>query len=114
MADYFADYGRNRERAGGDAHGVVNRNLDVVESGVDTAIDSTKQVVHELRGKAQEVADGWLDRVNRSWEEQRPRVERYMDAHPWIVLGGLLLLAYLFSASDRRYQGPVIYSRHQI
>jgi ElaB/YqjD/DUF883 family membrane-anchored ribosome-binding protein len=59
-----------------------------VESGVDSAIESTKQVVRELRGKAQEVADAWVDRQNQSWEEQRPRIERYMDAHPWIVLEG--------------------------
>ena len=108
MTNYFTNYGGNRERAG-EAHGVVSRNLDVVESDVDSAIDSTKQIVHELRGKAQKVADAWLDRVNQSWEEQRPRIERYMDAHPWIVLGGLLLLAYLFSGNERRHQSVKSY-----
>jgi hypothetical protein len=83
---------------------VVSHNLDAVESGVDTAIDGAKDVVHEFRGKAQELADAMLDRVNDSWQRQRPRVEAYMDAHPWIVFGGLILLAYLFSGNQRNQQ----------
>ena len=80
------------------------QNLDAVETGIDSAIDGAKQVVHEFRGKAQEIADAMLDRVNRSWEEQRPRMEAYMNAHPWLVLGGLVLLAYLFSGNQRTGQ----------
>jgi hypothetical protein len=90
-----------RHEQGGASRGVVSQNLDAVESGVDTAIDGAKDVVHEFRGKVQDVADTMLDRVNKSWQEQRPRVEAYMNAHPWVVFGGLILLAYLFSGNQR-------------
>jgi hypothetical protein len=97
----MAQQERTQEWRGRDARGVVSQNLDSVESGVDEAIDSAKETVHEFRGKAEEVADAVLDRVNRSWERQRPRIEGYMTSHPWIVFGGLILLAYLFSAKER-------------
>ena len=97
----MAQQERTQEWRGRDARGVVSQNLDSVESGVDEAIDSAKEAVHEFRGKAEEVADAVLDRVNRSWERQRPRFEAYMTSHPWIVFGGLILLAYLFSAKER-------------
>ena len=95
------NYGGRSEQGTGSARGAVSDNLDAVESGVDTAIDGAKDVVHEFRGKAQEFADAMLDRVNRSWQRQLPRVEAYMDAHPWVVFGGLVLLAYLFSGHQR-------------
>ena len=102
---YLVDRGGGGSEQGhGQARAVVRQNLDVVESGVDTAIDGAKQVVHELRGKAQEVTDAMLDRVNRSWQDQRPRIEAYMDAHPWVVFAGLVLLAYVFSGNQRRQQ----------
>ena len=97
----MAQQERTQEWRGRDARGVVSQNLDSVESGVDEAIDSAKEAVHEFRGKAEEVADAVLDRVNRSWERHRPRIEAYMTSHPWIVFGGLILLAYLFSAKER-------------
>jgi CHASE3 domain sensor protein len=104
MASASMNYGsRSGERAE-DARGVVNQNLDAVESGVDTAIDGAKDAVHEFRGKAQDMADAILDRVNRSWQQQRPRIEAYMNAHPWVVFGGLILLAYVFSANQRSQQ----------
>ena len=102
MANYLASYGR--EYGTKDAREVVSQHLDAVESGVDNAIDGSKQVVHDLRCKAQEAADTLLDRVNRSWEKQRPRIEAYMEAHPWVVLGGVILLAYVFSADQRSDQ----------
>jgi hypothetical protein len=98
------NYGGRSERGGGSVRGVVGHNLDAVESGVDTAIDGAKDVVHEFRGKAQEFADAMLDRVNRSWQQQLPRIEAYMDAHPWVVFGGLVLLAYVFSGHQRDQQ----------
>ena len=101
MANISTDVGGPRKSGAEGAHGVVDHNLDAVESGVDTAIDGAKGVVHEFRGKVQDLADGLLDRVNQSWEEQRPRVEAYMNAHPWVVFGGLILLAYLFSGNQR-------------
>jgi hypothetical protein len=101
MANYETSRSRSSEEGTGSARGVVSENLSAVESGVDTAIDGAKDVVHEFRGKAQELADTLLDRVNRSWQQQRPRIEAYMNAHPWIVFGGLILLAYLFSGNQR-------------
>ena len=85
----------------GTAKDVMNQNLDRVETGVDTAIDSTKQAVHELRNEAQDVVDRTLNRVKGAWEERRPRVEEYMDSHPWVVIAGLLLVAYLFSRTQQ-------------
>ena len=102
MANYRADHGLNREQGAEQARGVVSQNLDAVESGMDVAIDGAKDVIHEFRGKTQEVADELLDRVNQAWERQRPRVEAYMNSHPWIVFGGLILLAYIFSGPERR------------
>ena len=100
MANYSTDDGGS-EPGAETARGVVNHNLDTMESGVDTAIDGAKGVVHEFRGKVQELADALLDQVNTSWEEQRPRVEAYMNAHPWVVFGGLILLAYFLSGNQR-------------
>src|SRR5690242_10835025 len=73
MNNEATNYGGRSERGGGSVRGVVGHNLDAVESGVDTAIDGAKDVVHEFRGKAQEFADAMLDRVNRSWQQQLPR-----------------------------------------
>jgi hypothetical protein len=101
MATSSADYGRRGKQEAGDARGVVNENLDAVESSVDRAIDSAKDVVHDFRGKAQDVTDAMLARINQSWERQQPRIKAYMDAHPWVVVGGLVLLAYLISEKQR-------------
>jgi|SRR5690242_5560566 hypothetical protein len=100
MANYSTDVGGRTEPGAEAARGVVNQNLDAVETGVDTAIDGARDVVHEFRGKVQELADALLDRVNDSWEQQRPRIEAYMHAHPWVVFGGLILLAYLVSGNQ--------------
>lgn len=101
MANYSTGEGLSAEAGAEGARGVVTENLDAVESGVDTAIDSAKGAVHEFRGKVQELADAMLDRVNDSWEQQRPRVEAYMHAHPWVVFGGLILLAYFLSGNQQ-------------
>ena len=89
-----------RGRVVRNAHGVISQNLDTVESGVDIAVETAKEAVHELRGKAQELAGDTVKSVQRTWNKKRPRIERYMEAHPWIVLGGLFLLAYIFSAEQ--------------
>ena len=101
MATYSADYGRRGKQEADDARGVVNQNLDAMESGVDRAIDNAKDVVRDLRGKAQDVTNAMLDRVNQSWDRQQPRIKAYMDAHPCVVVGGLVLLAYLISENQR-------------
>jgi hypothetical protein len=85
-----------------DARGVISQNLDTVESGVDIAIDTAKEAVHEFRGKAQDIAGETVSQMQRTWDKKRPRIERYMDAHPWLVFGALLLLAYIFSGEQKR------------
>jgi ElaB/YqjD/DUF883 family membrane-anchored ribosome-binding protein len=97
----MARHSNTEDQLVGTAKDVMNQNLDRVESGVDTAIDSTKEAVHELRNEAEEVVDRTLNRVKGAWEGRRPSVEQYMDSHPWVVIGGLLLLAYLFSRAQR-------------
>jgi CHASE3 domain sensor protein len=108
MAIYSSDYGRREKQGGEDARAVVKQNLNAVESGVDLAIDSAKDVVHDLRDKAQDITEAMLDRVSQSWERQQPRIKAYMDAHPWVVVVGLILLAYLFSGSQQK-DHPVTY-----
>jgi hypothetical protein len=99
MANYQqADYSRRPVR---NARGVISQNLDTVESGVDLAIEAAKEAVHELRGKAEDVTDETVGRVQKLWDRERPRIERYMDTHPWVVIGALVLLAYLFSGERK-------------
>lgn len=97
---------RKEDKIGGISKGIGSQYFDPVEAGVDTAIDSTEDVVHELRGNAEKIVDHTmnriLDRLMSSWERQRPRIEEYMASHPWMVLGGLLLLGYLFAGSQRK------------
>jgi hypothetical protein len=92
---------RKEEDIVGAAQGLVTQNLEAVEVGVDTAIED---VVHEVRHEAQEAVDYALNRVKGTWEQQRPKIEEYMASHPWIVLGGLLLIGYLFSGAQRYRQ----------
>ena len=86
----MADYLRTEHEIEGTAEGIVSQNLDTVESEID-------RVVHELRGKAEEVADQIVTRAKKSWDQKRPQIEAYMESHPWIVFGALLVVAYLFS-----------------
>jgi hypothetical protein len=69
-----------------DARGVISQNLDTVESGADIAIESAKEVVHELRGNVQEVAGETLNQVRNSWDQKQTRIERYMSTiHGWCL-----------------------------
>lgn len=96
---------RAEDKIGGISTNVMSRNFDTVRTEVDTAIDSSQDFAHEMRSNAEKVLNHTmsrlLDRLMDSWEQQRPRVEGYMASHPWMVLGGLLLLGYLFSGSQR-------------
>jgi hypothetical protein len=85
----------------GAAQGVVTHNLDSMESKVDTAI---KDAVHEVRSEAEQVVDHTLNRFKGTWEQQRPKIEEFMALHPWMVLGGLVLLGYFFAGSRRTRQ----------
>ncbi len=91
---------QTREGTPTKAEGVVTDKLADVEAKVDTAI---QDVIHEARNEAQEVVDHTMNRVKGAWEAQRPKIEQFMAAHPWAVLGALLLLGYLLS-SNRRSQ----------
>lgn len=102
------DNDKNSDKLAGAAKTVANESLNTVEATMDSAIDSTKEAVHELRNEAMEAVNKTVDRtvgrVNETFEQQRPRVEQYIASHPWIMLGGLLVLAYLFTG--RRYSQP--------
>jgi ElaB/YqjD/DUF883 family membrane-anchored ribosome-binding protein len=80
----------------------VGENLDSVEAGVAQAIDETKEVVQEVRHGAQKVVDHALRRVKGAWEQRRPKVEEYVTSHPWVVLGSILLFAYLIVGGTQR------------
>lgn len=86
---------RQREnRIAGSVHAVVGETLDTLESELDTATEST---VHELRSQTQKIADLALNRLAQYVDEKIPKLEAYMASHPWVVLGGLLLVGYSLS-----------------
>lgn len=89
---------RTEDNVVGSAQDVVTQKLAAVEANVDTAI---QDVVHEMRSEAQDVVDQALNRLQATWERQRPKIEGYVAAHPWIVLGGLVLAGYLFAGRQR-------------
>src|SRR4051794_4528416 len=91
-------HARREDTLVGAAQGAVTHNLDAVEETVDTAI---ADAVHEARSGAQQVVDQTLNRVRGKWEEQRPKIEDYMAAHPWMVLAGLLVVGYLLAGIQR-------------
>jgi hypothetical protein len=86
-----------RGRTVRDARGVISQNLDTVESGVDIAIDTAKEAVHEFRGKAQEIAGETVSQMQRTWNKKRPKIERHMDTHL-----GLCLERFFFSHTSFR------------
>jgi ElaB/YqjD/DUF883 family membrane-anchored ribosome-binding protein len=102
------DNDRNSNKLAAAAKTVANEGLNTVEAAVGTAIDSTKESVHELRNDAMEAVNKTVgqtvDRVKETFDQQRPRVEQYIASHPWLMLGGLLALAYLFTG--RRHAQP--------
>jgi ElaB/YqjD/DUF883 family membrane-anchored ribosome-binding protein len=83
---------------------VSNETLNTVEAAVSSAIDSTKDVVHELRNDAMEAVNQTVDQtvgsVKETVEQQRPRFEQYIEEHPWIMLGGLVI-GWYFQARRR-------------
>jgi hypothetical protein len=93
------DRTREREnRIAGSAHAVVGKTLDTLESELDTATEST---IHQLRNQTQEMADQALNRLTLYVEQRISKIEAYMASHPWVVLGSLLILSYVFS--DAKY-----------
>ncbi|OQW37248.1 MAG: hypothetical protein A4E19_13865 [Nitrospira sp. SG-bin1] len=99
------DKGTHPDKLAGAAQSVVSEGLHTVEEAVNTAIDSTKDVVHELRNDATEAVDQTIGRtigrVKDTLDKQRPRFEQYISSHPWIALGSLLVLWYLLTGKRR-------------
>lgn len=89
------------DKLAGASKTMTNESLNTVEAAVNSAIDSTKEIVHELRNDAMEAVNRTVDqtvgRVKETLEQQRPRLEQYIASHPWIMLGGLLILGYLIT-----------------
>jgi ElaB/YqjD/DUF883 family membrane-anchored ribosome-binding protein len=92
---------RNGETIGESAQQVVDQELDAVEGGVDNAIDSTKDAVHELRNEAEDIIDRAFGRFKELWQDQQPKVEKYIASHPWLALGAFLLVGYLIAGRQR-------------
>jgi uncharacterized protein YjbJ (UPF0337 family) len=91
-----------KDRIAGTAQQLVNGELDTVEGGVDNAIDSTKDAVHELRNEAEDIIDRAFGRFKELWQDQQPKVEKYIASHPWLVLGGFLLVGYFIAGARQR------------
>jgi ElaB/YqjD/DUF883 family membrane-anchored ribosome-binding protein len=82
--------------------GMVEKNLDEVESQLDSTVDRAKGAVHELRNETQEAAaqaavqlKGWLDRVQGSIQAQ-------LASRPWIVIVVVLAIGFLFARIPSR------------
>jgi hypothetical protein len=95
-----------KDRIAGTAQQLVNGELDTVEGGVDNAIDSTKDAVHELRNEAEDIIDRAFGRFKELWQDQQPKVEKYIASHPWLVLGGFLLVGYFIAGARQRNSTP--------
>ena len=91
-----------KDRIAGTAQQLVNGELDTVEGGVDNAIDSTKDAVHELRNEAEDIIDRAFGRFKELWQDQQPKVEKYIASHSWLLLGGFLLVGYFIVGARQR------------
>ena len=80
----------------------MNQKLDTVEDGMDNAIDSTKDAVHELRNEAEDIVDRAFGHFTELWQDQQAKVEKFMASHPWLLLGGFLLVGYLIAGPRER------------
>ncbi len=85
------------DKIAGSAQQVMEKGLDEVEGGVDNAIGSTKDAVHELRNEAEDIVDRAFGRFKELWQDRQPKVEKYIASHPWLVLGGFLVVGYLIA-----------------
>jgi hypothetical protein len=68
-----------------------------LESELDTATEST---IHQLRNQTQAMADQALNRLTQYVEQRLSKIEAYMVSHPWVALGSLMILAYVFSEAQ--------------
>jgi hypothetical protein len=81
----------------------VDQELDAVEGGVDNAIDSTKDAVHELRKEAEDIIDRAFGRFKELWQDQQRQVEKCIASHPRLALEGFLLVGYLIAGRRRNH-----------
>ncbi|MCC2644187.1 MAG: hypothetical protein K0S45_4600 [Nitrospira sp.] len=90
----------------GSAQSAIGQTLDTLESDVDNAFGSAK---HYLRNETQKIADNvftrLIDYCEKQIPKQIPKIEAYISSHPWQILGGLMILGYLLSASKWTRQG---------
>ena len=93
---------RPADEIGQKAQQIVQDELDSVEERVDKAIERTKDSVHELRNNAEDVIDQAFTRGKSVWQQQQEKVERFVSSHPWLVLGGVLLVGYILAGSRQR------------
>ncbi len=88
------------------AHDVVRENLDSVEAQVDetveTAMERTKDTVHEIRDEAEQIAERAIRTVEQSLERQLAKAEAFFRTRPYILFGVLVLLAYVFAGREIR------------
>ena len=95
------DNDRTSDKLAEAAKTVADESLNTVEAAVNTAIDGTKEAVHELRSDAVEAVNQTvgrtIGRLKDSLDQRRPQFEQYIASHPWIVLGGLLIVGYLLT-----------------
>jgi ElaB/YqjD/DUF883 family membrane-anchored ribosome-binding protein len=89
------------ENLTGAAKEVADDGLHTVKDAVNTAIESTHDIVQELQSgtmkAVNETVGRTIDRVTETLDEQRPRFEQYIASHPWIMLGGLVIIWYLLT-----------------
>lgn len=83
---------------------LIDQSLNKVEAQVDSTVESAKVTLHEMRSEAQKVADRTLDRFSGFWQRTQQKLDAQMALHPWVVLGGLLVVGYLLHRSQR--SGP--------
>ena len=93
-------YSKTEDEIGGSAQSAIGQTLDILESEVGDAIESAK---HYLRNETQKIPNQVLIRLMEYCEKQIPKqmfkVDAYISSHPWQMLGGLVILGYLFSSS---------------
>ncbi|HJT22921.1 MAG TPA: hypothetical protein VJ746_20800 [Nitrospira sp.] len=84
------------------AQNAVRENLDSLEAQVDetveTAVERTRDTVHEIRDEAERIAE----RTIRSVERNLAKAEAFFRARPYILFGLLVVLAYVFAGRQGR------------
>jgi|SoiMethySBSTD1v2_1073268.scaffolds.fasta_scaffold2940286_2 hypothetical protein len=89
------------DKIAGSAQQVMEKGLGAVEGGVDNAIGSMKDAVHELRNEVEDIVDRAFSRFKEVWQDQQPKVAKYIAAHPWLVLRGFVLVSYLIAGRQQ-------------